>query len=60
MVAGGLPQWLTLRISRLRVGAAAFYRHLDAVVSPLIREKLLQTIDNFNLRALGNYTKFLN
>ena len=29
-------------------------------ISPSIREKFLQTIDNFNLRALGNFTKFLN
>ena len=32
----------------------------DAVVSPLIREKFLQTIDNFNLRVLGKHTKLLN
>lgn len=33
---------------------------LDAVIDPLIREKLLQTIDNFHLRALGDDTQFLN
>jgi hypothetical protein len=35
-------------------------RRLDAVVGLSIGKKLLQTIYNFNLRALGNYTKLLN
>ena len=33
---------------------------LDVVIGPLIREKRLQTIDNFHLRALGDDTKFSN
>ncbi|MFH0993990.1 MAG: DUF4143 domain-containing protein [Pseudomonadota bacterium] len=42
------------------IGVIEYLDTLKRMISHSIREKLLQTIDNFNLRALGNYIKFLN